>query len=221
MYFQNTDMYKKTAAFCGRLLTHDSLAIHIKRSSVLLLRIQIRRPRILDLTIRQFSWLGSTLLSLPGFPVVFKNSSPFTVTVSFRILTGFSFAHPTGRNLIAITFVHIRFYLVTYSFTTKSQNCQDCCRTNYGASPASVSYFQHTPFNIHAHYAWFYMIYVFYLWYSDFLQHKSCPFPPSLWQQKRAAHIIYWSTPAPGIWLHRYRWRMHGKGNVSHRCSLR
>ncbi len=55
MYFQNTDMYKKTAAFCGRLLTHDSLAIHIKRSSVLLLRIQIRRPRILDLTIRQFS----------------------------------------------------------------------------------------------------------------------------------------------------------------------
>ncbi|ERI91230.1 hypothetical protein HMPREF1547_03025 [Blautia sp. KLE 1732] len=25
MYFQNTDMYKKAAALCGRLLTHDSL----------------------------------------------------------------------------------------------------------------------------------------------------------------------------------------------------
>ena len=37
---------------------------------------------------------------------------PFTVTVSFRILTGFSFAHPTGCNLIIITFAHIFFYLV-------------------------------------------------------------------------------------------------------------
>ena len=39
----------------GRRLREILLAIHIKRSSVLLLRIQIRRPRILDLTIRQFS----------------------------------------------------------------------------------------------------------------------------------------------------------------------
>ena len=70
--------------------------------------------------------------------------------------------------------------LIGRAKSKKSQNCQDCCRTNYGASPASVSYFQHTPFNIHAHYAWFYIIYVFYLWYSDFLQHKSSPFPPSL-----------------------------------------
>lgn len=146
----------------------------------MLWRIQIRKPRTLESRNKAvlLTWFHAAFPSRS--PSGYKSSSPFTVTVSFRILTGFSFVHPTGRNLIAITFVHIRFYLVTYSFTTKSQNCQDCCRTNYDASPASVSYFQHTPFNIHAHYAWFYMIYVFYLWYSDFLQHKSSPFPPSL-----------------------------------------
>ena len=50
--------------------------------------------------------------SLPGFPVVSEKQLPYTVTVSLRILTGFSFAHPTGCNLIVITFAHIFFYLV-------------------------------------------------------------------------------------------------------------
>ena len=44
--------------------------------------------------------------ALPGFPVVSEKQLPYTVTVSLRILTGFSFAHQVRCNLCVIT-LHI------------------------------------------------------------------------------------------------------------------
>ena len=59
------------------------------------------------------------------FPVSqwFRKQLPYTVTVSFRILTGFPFAHPLGCNLNVITLAHIQF---GYSFfTTNFTDCQE------------------------------------------------------------------------------------------------
>ncbi len=46
------------------------------------------------------------VFSLPSFPVVSEKQLPYTVTVSLRILTGFSFAHQVRCNLCVIT-LHI------------------------------------------------------------------------------------------------------------------
>lgn len=78
----------------------------------MLWRIPIRKPRIPGSHNKAvlLTWFHAAFPSRS--PSGYKSSSPFTVTVSFRILTGFSFAHPTGCNLIIITFAHIFFYLV-------------------------------------------------------------------------------------------------------------
>lgn len=153
---------------------------------------------------------------------------PYTVTASFRILTGFSFAHPTGCNLIAITFVHIRFYLVTY-FLPQNHKIVKIAVGRFRVFSLYLSVIFSILILIFMHifhdFIWFmFFIYSIMISYNSIeisCYIKSSPSPPSLWQQKRADHIIYWSTPAPGIWLHRFRWQMHGKENVSHRCSLR
>ena len=81
--------------------------IHLIKELCIVMRIQVLYTADLKI-LRQGSSpdFDHRCFSLPGFPVVSEKQLPYTVTVSLRILTGFSFAHQVRCNLCVIT-LHI------------------------------------------------------------------------------------------------------------------
>ena len=81
--------------------------IHLIKELCIVMRIQVLYTA--DLKFYAKAVLLTSIIAVSPFPVsqwFLKNSSPYTVTVSLRILTGFSFAHQVRCNLCVIT-LHI------------------------------------------------------------------------------------------------------------------
>ena len=81
--------------------------IHLIKELCIVMRIQVLYTA--DLKFYAKAVLLTSIIAvspLPGFPVVSEKQLPYTVTVSLRILTGFSFAHQVRCNLCVIT-LHI------------------------------------------------------------------------------------------------------------------
>ena len=141
----------------------------------MLWRIPIRKPRIPGSHNKAvlLTWFHAAFPSRS--PSGYKSSSPFTVTVSFRILTGFSFAHPTGCNLIAITFVHINstWIFIFYHIIIKmSSFLSYYSRIYVKIFPLLLVCFQKFIYNKHT-----YSPYMFLIYNALFLHKSEKPLP--------------------------------------------